>query len=423
MTIAKEVVYALHQRLKDLSVNATPDQLAYLAKSLESIAGQSTVLDIVQMTDAKLKELLDSSTSHLNKLDSSKNNALAAISELEGKSLKKIDEKGITNLSLLDSRKDSHVATINNAGDLNSIRNTLNSLKAISDIPTGSSIMKEIKTREDQLKTLTTKFNSINDVPNGSSIIKEIRKRNMVEPESLPFLFGILNRYNDYGWSDDNGYFKTELGQWYKDTAKTDYMLQLLAGSNTYDCTYSSFYHPPQLYFLQGSNGKFLYRKAFLRRSHSSDQYSYPYALLGVIFVKNTTNSDKTRTLHFSGSSRWSSGYEGAGLFVGTPSHVNTNKLAISGITWTNIYNYSTNSAVFSSSNNITVPANKTIAILFYTSPYFYTSDYHHYSWFMRWSIYNFRSNFLTTGLEIDVERTLKAWQCPGLSNTHEIWR
>lgn len=81
MTIAKEVVYALHQRLKDLSVNATPDQLAYLAKSLESIAGQSTVFDIVQMTDAKLKELLDSSTSHLNKLDSSKNNALAAISE------------------------------------------------------------------------------------------------------------------------------------------------------------------------------------------------------------------------------------------------------------------------------------------------------------------------------------------------------
>ncbi|MBV2145984.1 MAG: hypothetical protein KTM48_04750, partial [Wolbachia endosymbiont of Pissodes strobi] len=232
-----------------------------------------------------------------------------------------------------------------------------------------------------------------------------------------------LNRYNDYGWSDDNGYFKTELGQWYKDTAKTDYMLQLLAGSNTYDCTYSSFYHPPQLYFLQGSNGKFLYRKAFLRRSHSSDQYSYPYALLGVIFVKNTTNSDKTRTLHFSGSSRWSSGYEGAGLFVGTPSHVNTNKSAISGITWTNIYNYSTNSAVFSSSNNITVPANKTVAILFYASPYFYTSDYHHYSWFMRWSIYNFRSNFLTTGLEIDVERTLRAWQCPGLSNTHEIWR
>ncbi|WP_265032474.1 hypothetical protein [Wolbachia endosymbiont (group B) of Apotomis turbidana] len=56
MTIAKEVVYALHQRLKDLSVNATPDQLAYLAKSLESIAGQSTVLDIVQMTDLTHKK-------------------------------------------------------------------------------------------------------------------------------------------------------------------------------------------------------------------------------------------------------------------------------------------------------------------------------------------------------------------------------
>ncbi|MFP3030194.1 MAG: hypothetical protein ACEY3M_03170, partial [Wolbachia sp.] len=157
MTIAKEVVYALHQRLKDLSVNATPDQLAYLAKSLESIAGQSTVLDIVQITDEKLKELLNAATKHLSDLDTRKASSLAAVSESEKQLLKRIDEKGTTNLSLLDSRKDSHVATINNAGDLNSIRNTLNSLKAISDIPNGSSIMKEIKTREDQLKTLTTK--------------------------------------------------------------------------------------------------------------------------------------------------------------------------------------------------------------------------------------------------------------------------
>ena len=56
MTIAKEAVYALHQRLKDLSVNAPADQLAYLAKALESIAGHSTVYDIVNMSDEKLQE-------------------------------------------------------------------------------------------------------------------------------------------------------------------------------------------------------------------------------------------------------------------------------------------------------------------------------------------------------------------------------
>lgn len=47
MTIAKEVVYALHQRIKDLSHDATPDKVAYLAKALESIAVKSTVFDIV----------------------------------------------------------------------------------------------------------------------------------------------------------------------------------------------------------------------------------------------------------------------------------------------------------------------------------------------------------------------------------------
>lgn len=419
MTIAKEVVYALHQRLKDLSVNATPDQLAYLAKSLESIAGQSTVLDIVQITDAKLKELLDSSTSHLNKLDSSKNNALAAISELEGKSLKKIDEKGTTNLSLLDSRKDSHVATINNAGDLNSIRNTLNSLKAISDIPTGSSIMKEIKTREDQLKTLTTKFNSINDVPSGSSIIKEIKKRNMVESGSLPFLFGVLSRNNDYNWG--NGHFTTELGKWYSDTSYTNNMLCLLTGAHSYDTSYVGFYRPPSLYFMQGKNGTFIYRELYSRYTVSSNEYSYPYALLGVIFVKNTTNSEITRTLNFVGTSYWSSQYEGAGAFVGTPN--NTNKEQVSSISWKNIYNLGSSSSGFSSSGVVIVPANKTVAILFYTSPYYYTSSNNYYTQFMQWGVYNFRSNFLTTGLEVDVERTLRAWQCPGLERTDQIWQ
>lgn len=74
------------------------------------------------MTDVKLKELLDSTTSHLSKLDTNKNDALSAISELDGKSLKKIDEKGTVNLSLLDTRKDANIAAINSAGDLESIR-------------------------------------------------------------------------------------------------------------------------------------------------------------------------------------------------------------------------------------------------------------------------------------------------------------
>ncbi|WP_353278882.1 hypothetical protein [Wolbachia endosymbiont (group A) of Udea olivalis] len=393
MTIAKEVVYALHQRLKDLSVNATPDQLAYLAKSLESIAGQSTVLDIVQMTDAKLKELLDSSTSHLNKLDSSKNNALAAISELEGKSLKKIDEKGTTNLSLLDTRKNANIAAINSTG-------------------------------ADQLSTLkglVKNFEVINDVPSGSSIIKEIKKRNMVESGSLPFLFGVLSRNNDYNWG--SGHFTTELGKWYIDTSYTNNMFSLIVGCHNYSTNYVSFYKPPSIYFIQGKNGTFIYRELYSRYTASSNEYSYPYALLGVIFVKNTASSNITRTLNFVGSASWSSQYEGAGAFVGTPNNTNTNKGQISSISWQNIYNLGSSSSGFSSSGGVVIPSNKTVAILFYTSPYYYTSSNNYYTQFMQWGVYNFRSNFLTTGLEIDVERTLKAWQCPGLERTDQIWQ
>jgi hypothetical protein len=72
MTIAKEAVYALHQRLKDLSINAPADQLAYLAKALESIAGHSTVYDIVNMSDEKLQELLDAATAHLANFNTAK---------------------------------------------------------------------------------------------------------------------------------------------------------------------------------------------------------------------------------------------------------------------------------------------------------------------------------------------------------------
>ena len=79
MTIAKEAVYALHQRLKDLSIDAPADQLAYLAKALESIAGHSTVYDIVNMSDEKLQELLEAANTHLADLNASKVNSLAAI--------------------------------------------------------------------------------------------------------------------------------------------------------------------------------------------------------------------------------------------------------------------------------------------------------------------------------------------------------
>ncbi|WP_374698707.1 hypothetical protein [Wolbachia endosymbiont (group B) of Limnophora tigrina] len=399
MTIAKEVVYALHQRLKELAVDATPDKIAYLAKALESIAGQSTVLDIVQITDEKLKELLSTATKHLKDLSDNKTNSLSAITTaktesldeintLKTSSLKALKTSSDSHISLLDTRKDANIAAIDSASDLGSIKNTLK---------------------------------AINDLPEGSSIMKEIQPRAVIQPGSLPLLFGVISRNNDYTWG--YGHFTTELGKWYLDTSYTNNMFSLIVGCHNYNTSYVSFYKPPSIYFMQGKNGTFIYRKLYSRYTISENHFKYPYALLGIIFVKNTTSSEITRTLNFVGSAYWNSQYEGAGLFVGTPNNTNTNKGQISSISWQNIYNLGSSSSGFSNSGSIIIPSEKTVAVLFYTSPYYYKSSNNYYTQFMQWGIYNFRSNFLTTGLEIDVERTLRAWQCSGLEHTYQIWQ
>ncbi len=352
---------------------------------------------------------------------------------LRDSSLNTLKASSDSHISLLDTRKNTNIAAINSVGNdhKDGLKGLVDNFRAVNDVPGGSSIMKEIKTREDQLKTLTTKFNSINDVPSSSSIMREVKKRNMVEPGSLPFLFGVLGRKNNYF---GHGTFTTELGKWSSDITKTDYMLQLLAGSHTYDTDYVSFYRPRQLYFIEGNKGTFIYGELCTNSfSGSYDEiYYYPYAALGVVFVKNTTNVNINKTIEFVGSSYSSTEYGGAGLFVGTPD--NTNKSSISRIIWKNVYQYTSSDSKLAGSGNVEIPAGKTVAILLYTSSYLCSrtqvsqgmlaSNYvYNYGQFIQWGIYNIRSNFLTTGLEIDVERTLKAWQCPGLSETYELWR
>ncbi|WP_265018050.1 hypothetical protein [Wolbachia endosymbiont (group A) of Coremacera marginata] len=427
MTEVKEIIDVLQKRLKDLAENSTPDQLAYLAKALESIVDKSAVSEIVQMTDGKLKELLDSAKKHLNDINSNKTNSISAITAVKTESVNEINKLRDNSLNTLKASSDSHISLLDTRKNAN--------IAAINSVGND---------HKDGLKGLVNNFRTVNDVPSGSSIMKEVRNRHMIEPGALPFLFGVLSRKNNYF---GHGTFTTELGQWSSDVTKTDYMLQLLAGTHTYDTSYVSFYRPRQLSFLEGSKGTFIYGESYPRFMYDgfSEQFNmlkYPYAALGVIFVKNTSNVDISKTLNFVGSAMWYKdevNYGGAGLFIGTPDKTNTRKSEISRITWTRIYQHEINSPEFIASGNIIIPAGKTVTVLLYTSsnlhsegervgetPEFFASEHTYstiYGQFIQWGIYNFRSNFLTTGLEIDVERTLRAWQCPGLSNTHEIWR
>ncbi|ETZ04395.1 hypothetical protein K737_301232 [Holospora undulata HU1] len=85
--------------------------------------------------------------------------------------------------------------------------------------------------------------------------------------------------------------------------------------------------------------------------------------------------------------------------------------------------NYAASTANIASSANVLIPAGKTVAILLYSSSYYYTTYYNYYTQFMHWYIYNFKSSFLTTGLEVDVDRTLRAWQCRGFQYSYELWK
>ncbi|GHT98402.1 hypothetical protein FACS1894126_3840 [Alphaproteobacteria bacterium] len=190
-------------------------------------------------------------------------------------------------------------------------------------------------------------------------------------------------------------------------------MLKLLAGTHEYTTEYAGFYKEPSLCFLQGSMGNFIQREMYLKYQSSSNMYVYPYAALGVFFIKNTTDLAIATTIKVGGSCY----SDGGSVLVGTPNAENEE------ISWQNIYVTSATSSNFTGTSSFNVPANTTVAILVYTSSYYYTGSYSYYVQFLHWYVHSFRAETLVSGLEIDVEKTLKAWQCKGLSSAYDLWR
>ena len=377
MSVRDQTLNVIHQRLQALSNDASPEQLAYLAKSFETIAGYGKMIDIANLADEKLSEFLVATNAHIKNISDAKSTAEAEISSLTDTSIIKI------------------------ASTKSQILNSINALAS---------------KKSQELSVLMTDFKKVNDVPNDSSILGEIQKESLkhkfIQPNALPFLFGILSRSNDnYGV----GNFTSELGKW--STSSADSMLQLLAGCHDYTTEYAGFYKEPSLCFLQGSKGNFIQKEMFLKYAASTNMYQYPYAGIGVFFIKNSTDKSISTTLNFGGSSAWSSGYECSGVFVGVPNIKNES------IDWTNIYSYTSSSPNFSGLANITVPGNTTVAVLLYTSAWYNTTVNSYYVQFLHWYVHQFRSATLAAGLEIDIEKTLKAWQGKGLSTTYSLWR
>lgn len=385
MSIAKDVVYALHERLKTLSKDATPDQLAYLAKAMEAIAGKSTTLDIIDIGDQQCKAIQDtadeSETLAVTAIETAHQGSLDSIDQLRADVLKAIDTVQTTNLSLLGNAKEK-------------------SVEALQHIVL-------------QYDFIAKWFDHIKE-----KTLHDVMRSEILPSNTLPFLFGVLSRSNDhYGL----GTFTSQTGSW-TNVANANSILQILTGCHNYTTQYIGFYKPPQLYYLQGAKGSWVYNENIYRYGHSVNMYSYPYAALGVLFVTNTTDVDISKSLSFGGSSYWSSGYEGMALYMGVPDKTNAEKSNITKVDWQSIYSYTASNACRGATSTITVPANKTVAIVLYTSAHCnYTSS--PYRQFLHWNMQSVRTNFLTDGLTIDLDRTKKAWQCAGFSETHQIWQ
>lgn len=386
MKVSLKAIEVLQQRLKNLDSSVSSQDLLTLSNAVASISKLETTEDILNLSNEKLKELLEKANDDIQNLE---NYAQTCRNELT-------------------IRKEANLTALENA------RN--DALVNLEGQHSGY---------DSELNSIVDNFSFMNDVPENSTITSEIARGldpyKFQQNSNLPILFGILCRYDDYYGV---GKFTSALGKWNSDGAET--MFEILIGAHSYLTENTAFYLPPRMYFLQGKQGNFNFVKSYAKYQNSTSQYTYPYAALGCLFIKNITDEAIVSTLNLGGSS-YSGDYGGASVFVGTPNYETET------ITWQNTYSYSGASSGFSANTSITIPANTTVCILIYTSSYYIASpktsssssstSLNYFASFIHWRLDSVRSGFLKEGLEIDQDMTLKAWQCPGFSTPFEIFR
>lgn len=264
MALTKEKLEALENRLAELSATATPEELAYISKALEIVAGKTTALDIVQLADDKIAELESLKTGGLDELAEAKKAAEEDLLRQKSEAEQNLDAEKeavlealeadiLKKLQILEAKKNEYVAVIQKERD---------------------QISADLKA---ELET----FEQINDIPEGSTIMAEIKKRTMVEEGALPFVFGVLSRSQEYYGT---GNLTTEL--WKEGADIGVNLLGAVAGCCPTE-NVLGWARPPQLYFFQGTDGTFAYKSLNAVYGANTTQYTYPHACLGA-FTRRT---------------------------------------------------------------------------------------------------------------------------------------
>lgn len=151
----------------------------------------------------------------------------------------------------------------------------------------------------------------------------------------------------------------------------------------------------------------------------SSNQYNYPTFNIAALFLKNPTGSAINTTIYNVYSSYWGSGYEGAQLFTVTPNVTDDDRANMTALAYSQLWTVQA-SHVTSKSQAVTVPANKTIAVVLACTDHYFTSS-SGYQYQKEFGFYNLQVAE-AAGLVID-DKTLEAAWGRNHDNDFDAWK
>jgi len=375
-TGVETAIRATIARVNEISPDATPEQLAYLGKAIESVGGSATLYDIISAGDESIENISALSVEKLDALNAALTQALLDVGAESTDQLDRIQIAG--------------------SGELTGIQAAgLSQISAIDEAKT---------TATDAVDSAgSTQISAIEQL--GGQILAP--DHNGILADSSPFMFAVAEMYSCNGNS-----FTSELGQLYNN--KGAILFELIAGMQDTKAR-QKWINPPTLQFIQ--NDLWHYADQRTEYACSGSRYNYPLFMLSLMFVKNTTDAPITRTINHFHSSYWGSGYGGASLNIGTPNA--NNDTDPTSISWVTGYSYSSSNQEINTNTNITIPANTTVAIVKFNSAHYWTNS-NGYQYILRHG-YDAMRNFLKDGLEVDINRTLKAQQS-NLNSITDVW-
>lgn len=244
-------------------------------------------------------------------------------------------------------------------------------------------------------------------------IYKEVTDGSRI-PYHIPSIYSVNHRgnamMNNYSWDNSDDW--------------TNYYTYM-TGTTPWDAE-RSFWYALGSYRRQNENRKSFWSAAYNRLDwaknnmtgiSNSRMHTYPrttsYGPFGsrVMFIRNfhPTNSYNV-SVWFLFSTRWASGYDGAGLQVGIPN--NTTYSTSTSVSWTNLATRTgsnpTNDAI---SGTFSLGPQKTAVVLGCNTFYYWTDTGNTYHWNENNAFYNLQGTFNSNSwIQPDMRLTMAAW-------------